>query len=227
MRRSAPFVLALVLYAVGSTARAQERQVLPGDVDQLRRDLLICIQKIRSSPRAAASLSATSRADLEQIATELLPDTGAPHRTATSAEVTIPRLKSALLFTSTATPPPGKVLLRDDPLGGAYDDSWQTRWVPVDKEGPFGIVYRTWQCQTCALRHQRRLRLYGPDASGIRDRANTCLATTAVATAIAAVMTGGGSIETAAGLFVACMGANSGCELTIDDEAHWTDWHNC
>jgi hypothetical protein len=69
--------------------------------------------------------------------------------------------------------------------------------------------------------------VYGPDAAGIREKANTCLATAAVAGAISAVLSGGAGVNVAVSAFTACMGANSGVEFSIDDDSHWTDWHDC
>jgi hypothetical protein len=114
-------------------------------------------------------------------------------------------------------------VLKEALVGNAYDDSWQTTWVPLDKSA-LGIVYRTWRLKTRALRHQKVLRVVGPDNNDVRDKVTVCFGTGAVAGAFAGVFTGG---QAAMPAFQGALGACLGAEVissTLDDVSHWTQW---
>lgn len=109
-----------------------------------------------------------------------------------------------------------------------YDDNWQFRTVPVDKKGPWGIVYRTWQCQKRALRHEKKIVVYAlTDNEELKKRILDCLGRAAVAGLIANIV-GDEKVGTGAllAMLVSCVGRDV-VEVKIEDRSHWTNWANC
>ncbi len=111
---------------------------------------------------------------------------------------------------------------------GSHDDSWQFRTVPVDKRAFGGIVYRTWQCQKRALRHEKKIVVYVlTNNEELKRRILDCLGRSAVAGIIANIVAdekvGTGALLA---MLASCVGRDV-AEVKIEYKSHWTNWCNC